>query len=146
MNLAVQVKEDIKTAMKSGETQKRDILRLVSSRANLMAKEDLKRPVEERDSASDADMLLAIQRQIKQNKEVIEIYQKEGKDFTKDQQEIDILSVYLPKQMSMEEVKDLVESIIKEQGNKGLVMKELSKYRDNMDMKSASALVNQLMS
>ncbi len=145
MSLSNQIKKDIIEAMKAGNTQTRDILRLVSSKANLMAKEDLNRPVEDRSAASDADMLLAIQRQIKQNKEVIEIYAREGKDFLKDQQEVDILSVYLPTQMNENEITALVTKIISEETNKGSVMKALSKYRDNMDMKLASSIVNKLM-
>lgn len=145
MSLANQVKEDIVKSMKEGNVLVRDILRFVSSKANLIAKEDLKRPVEERLSASDADMLLAIQRQIKQTKEVIEIYKREGKETSKEENETTVLIAYLPSQMTESEIEELVSKIIKEQPNKGMVMKELSKYKDNMDMKIASSIVNKLM-
>jgi hypothetical protein len=149
--LAEQIKNDIKSAMKAGETNKRDILRLVVSKADLIAKEDLKRHVEDRVKASDADMLLALQRQLKQSKEVIDIYKQENKNCDKEKEEVSILTTYLPAQKSEDEIRDLVSSIILSiEGNdinklKGLVMKELSQYKNEMDMKLAGSIVVEMV-
>lgn len=152
MSIANKVNEDIKLFMKSGETQKRDILRLVSSKAKLTAKEDMKRPVEARSDASDADMLAAIQRQIKQNKETIDFCVKENRPYDKEQQEVDILMEYLPKQKTEDEIKTIVANIInnipvedRTAKARGIVMKELAPLKDELDMKLAGTIAAQIL-
>lgn len=152
MSIANKVNTDIKTFMKSGETQKRDILRLVASKAKLTAKEDMKRPVEARSDASDADMLAAIQRQIKQNKETIDFCIQENRPYEKEQQEVDILMEYLPKQKTEDEIKVIVTDIINKipieertAKARGLVMKELAPYKDELDMKLAGIIAGQIL-
>jgi uncharacterized protein YqeY len=152
MSIANKVNTDIKTFMKSGETQKRDILRLVASKAKLTAKEDMKRPAEDRTEASDADMLAAIQRQIKQNKETIDFCVKENRPYEKEQQEVDILMEYLPKQKTEDEIKVIVTDIINKipveertAKARGLIMKELAPYKDELDMKLAGIIAGQIL-
>lgn len=143
MSIINLIKEDIKNAMKQNDSFSRDILRFVLSKANSIAKEDKNRELEEK------DILVAIQRQIKQNKEVIEIYKKEHKDFSKEEKEISILIEYLPKQKTEEEMKtiilNIIDSVEKSPKSKGLVMKELAKYKDEMDMKRAGEIVNEML-
>jgi len=140
------INTDIKNAMRAKDVLLRDILKFVYGRAKDIAINDKQREL------TDADILLAIQRQIKQNKDVINIAKKNGRDFSKDQKEIDILMNYLPKQKTKEEilkiVSDIVNNLPEEQRNpksRGLVMKELSTFKDVLDMKEAGNIAGELL-
>ena len=133
------INENIKTAMRNKKTAERNILRMVLSKAKLIAKNDNDREL------TDKDILVAIRKQIKQNKETIVCLIEGKRDTSKEDFEVEILSTYLPTQMSFDEmqkiVKKIVETIPEEDKNpksKGLVMGKLSQYRDSIDMKEAS--------
>ena len=86
---------------------------------------------------------------IKQRQESVELYQKGGRaDLVKqEQEEIAIISGYLPKQMSEDEMKAAIEEAMKETGAAG--MKDMGKvigvlrgkYAGQMDMAKASGMV-----
>lgn len=133
MSLHQDIKEEIKSAMKAKETLKLDVLRgLLSSFTNeAVAKK--RKPDEE---LSDEESLAVISRAVKQRKDSIEQFSKGGRtDLAEiEKAELEILSTYLPPQMSREEVEDYVGSRQKELNmfdlsdkNKfmGTIMKEL---------------------
>ena len=141
------IQENIKTAMREKDANKRDILRMVITKAKEIAKRDNKRDVK------DEDVLTGIQKQIKQNKETLEFIKQDGRDSSKIENEIEILSAYLPEQMSRDRMTELVRGIVsnipedqRNQKARGLVMKELSKYKDTLDMKEAGAFAATLLS
>ena len=90
-----------------------------------------------------------LQKMIKQRQELVELYQKGNRaDLVKqEQEEIAIISAYLPKQMSETEMTAAIEAAIKDTGAAG--MKDMGKvigalrgkYAGQMDMAKASALV-----
>ena len=132
------INEDIKSAMKNKETEVRNILRMVLAKAKDLAKSDKNREV------TSEDVKNAIQKQIKQNKETISYSKEDGRDCSKEEKEIEILMSYLPKQKTKEEMQELVKSIVdtlpedkRNLKGRGLVMKELSQYKDVIDMKEA---------
>ena len=132
------INEDIKSAMKNKETKVRNILRMVLAKAKDLAKSDKNREV------TSEDIKNAIQKQIKQNKETISYSKEDGRDCSKEEKEVEILMSYLPKQKTKEEMQELVRSIIdtlpedkRNPKGRGIVMKELSKYKDVVDMKEA---------
>ena len=94
-------------------------------------------------------MLSLLQKMIKQRQESVELYQKGGRaDLVKqEQEEIAIISGYLPKQMSEAEMAAAIEAAIKATSAAG--MKDMGKvfgalrgkYAGQMDMAKASALV-----
>jgi len=140
------IQNDIKTAMKEKNIEVRNILRMIMSKAKDIAKSDKNRDV------TSEDVMTAIHRQIKQNKETISFAEKENRDTNKEEKEIEILMSYLPEQMTEDEIKDLVASIIscipeEERTNRsrGIVMKELSKYKDQLDMKIANKYVGEAL-
>jgi len=141
-----EINKNIKQAMRDKNTVRRNILRMILSRAKLIAKNDKDREL------TDEDIFTSIRKQIKQNKETI-VCLKEGKrDFSQEEFEMEILSTYLPAQMSSAEMEKivvgLIEEIPEEKRNlksKGLIMGKLSQYKDSLDMKEAGNFANTLL-
>ena len=98
---------------------------------------------------TDAEVLPLLQKMIKQRQESVELYQKGNRpDLVKqEQEEIAIISGYLPKQMSEAEMTAAIEAAIKDTAAAG--MKDMGKvigalrgkYAGQMDMTKASAAV-----
>ena len=90
---------------------------------------------------------------VKQRAESIEIYKKNNRtDLLEiEQNEYDIISNYLPKQLSEEDTKKICEETISKLGassikDMGKVMGELKKnYADELDFAKAGALLKQLL-
>ena len=136
----------VKDAMRAKEERKLSTLRMVNStikNADIDARGQGKPPL------SDADLLGVLQKMIKQRQESVELYQKGGRaDLVKqEQEEIAIISGYLPKQMSDDEMKAAIEAAVTETGAAG--MKDMGKvigvlrgkYAGQMDMAKASGMV-----
>ena len=136
----------LKTAMKAQDTRRVSTLRLVNSafkNADIEARGGGKPPL------GDAEVLSVLQKMIKQRQESVELYQKGNRaDLVKqEQEEIAIISGYLPKQMSDAEMTAAIEAAVKETGAAG--MKDMGKvigvlrgkYAGQMDMAKASGMV-----
>lgn len=114
------IQDVIKSAMKSKDTDKRDVFKMAVSKAQAIAKD-------KKCDVTDAIMLEGIQKEMKQ------LYQT--KDSLKDLQEsnlykstmykIGVLEEYLPKMMSEEETEQAVREILEKSNadNKGVAMK-----------------------
>lgn len=97
----------------------------------------------------DAEVLSILQKMIKQRQESVEMYKKGARpDLVKqEEEEIAVISAYLPKQMSDVEVGAAIDAAIKETGAAG--MKDMGKvigilrgkYAGQMDFGKASGLV-----
>ncbi len=97
----------------------------------------------------DAEVLSILQKMIKQRQESVEMYKKGARpDLVKqEEEEIAVISAYLPKQMSDAEVSVAIDAAIKETGAAG--MKDMGKvigilrgkYAGQMDFGKASGLV-----
>src|SRR5689334_22565211 len=97
----------------------------------------------------DAAVLSILQKMIKQRQESVELYQKGGRaDLVKqEQEEIAIISAYLPRQMSEAEMTAAIDAAVAETAAAG--MKDMGKvigvlrgkYAGQMDMARASAMV-----
>ena len=110
MSLKEQLKDDLKTAMRDKDIVKRDSIRAV----NTMIKQI---EVDERKELNDEDIIKLLQRGIKQREESIAQYKAASREdlIEKEQGQIDVFSLYLPKQLSDEELesamKDIIESV-----------------------------------
>jgi len=136
----------LKEAMKAKNERAVSTLRMVNStlkNADIEARGQNKPPL------GDAEVLSVLQKMIKQRQESVELYKKGNRaDLVKQEEdEIAIISGYLPKQMSEAEVAAAIDGAIKETGAAG--MKDMGKvigalrgkYAGQMDMAKASALV-----
>jgi uncharacterized protein YqeY len=136
----------VKEAMKAKDERKLSTLRMVNSalkNADIEARGQGKPPL------SDEDILGLLQKMIKQRQESVELYDKGGRAELADQEraEIAVISAYLPKQMSEDEVKAAIAAAIKDTGAGG--MKDMgkviaalkAKHAGQMDFGKASGLV-----
>ena len=90
---------------------------------------------------------------VKQRAESIEIYKKNDRSdlLEIEQAELDVLSEYLPKQLSEADTKKICEEITKSSGassikDMGKIMGELKKqHADEIDFAKAGALLKQLL-
>lgn len=114
MNLKQKISDDLKSAMKSGDTAKRDTLRMLDSMVKNVEIEKKKRE----QGLDDAEVQEVIARAIKQRKDAVEQYEKGGRPelAEKEKKEIEILAAYMPAQMSEEEIRAEVKNIIAETG------------------------------
>lgn len=148
MSLKAQIMADIKEAMKNKEQVRLGTLRFLNSA--IKNKEIEVRPNE----ISEDDILSVIKKAVKQRKESIDQYQKaERQDLAdKEKSELDVLSVYLPEQMSREKVEEIVTAVIKDLGADsmkmmGAVMKEtLTRCGGAADNKVVSEVVKAQLS
>ena len=146
MDLNEKLSEDQKAAMKSGDTLKIGVLRLLRTRIK-------ERAVEKRDDLSDEEIYKVIMSQAKKRQEAIDLFEKGGRaDLAdRDKKEIEILKSYLPPMLSDEELKALVLEAIKEAEAKtpqdlGRVMKVLMpKVTGRTEGSKVKKLVNDLL-
>jgi uncharacterized protein len=150
MSIKQKILTDLKEAMKSGETIKRDTLRMVDSMVKNVEIEKKKRDL----GLDDNEVREVIAKAIKQRRDSIEQYQSGGREelAQKEQAEVEILLEYMPKQLSQEEIKKIVLEEIKncnassksEIGKvMGAVMTKLKGKADGKDIKN---VVEQLLS
>jgi len=106
---------DFKDALKNKNAEKLSILRLIRSSVKNFE-------IQKQASASDEDVVEILQREIKQHKESILANEKAGRpeEVKRLQEEIDFLKTYLPKQLSQDELKDVVEGAITETQASGM--------------------------
>ncbi|MGA8616813.1 MAG: GatB/YqeY domain-containing protein [Xanthobacteraceae bacterium] len=138
----------LKEAMKSGQARRVSTLRLINA-------EILKRETSgaERTSLSDADIRDVMGKMIKQRQESLDIYEKAGRAelAAQEREEIEIISAYLPKQMSDIEageaisalIKELEAATIKDMGRTMAALKQ--RFAGQMDFGKAGALVKKLL-
>jgi uncharacterized protein YqeY len=136
----------LKEAMKAKNKRTVSTLRMVNS---TLKNADIEARGSGKPVLGDAEVLPILQKMIKQRQESVELYQKGGRaDLVKqEQEEIAIITGYLPKQMSEDEMKAAIEAAIKDTGAAG--MKDMGKvigalrgkYAGQMDMAKASGMV-----
>src|ERR1700739_3813200 len=114
----------VKQAMKAKEERKLSTLRMVNSTIKTPS---IERVGEGKPPLSDDALLAVFQKMIKQRQEAVELYDKGGRAelAAQEREEIAIISAYLPKQMSDDEVKAAIASAITETGAAG--MKDMGK-------------------
>ncbi|OUS13881.1 glutamyl-tRNA amidotransferase [Rhodospirillales bacterium 47_12_T64] len=136
----------LKDAMRNKDKLAISTLRLILA---AMKDRDIAARGEGRDPIGEEDLLEMLQKMIRQRRDSIEMYEKAGRTelAEREQSEIGVIEVFLPKQMSAEEVEQVVIDLIAELGadsikDMGKVMGALkSTYAGKMDFGKASAVV-----
>ncbi len=120
MTLRETVNQDVKNAMKAKETKKRDALRLLTSAFKQIE-------VDERKELSDDDVIKIIQTQVKRRNDAATQYKNAGREdlLQIELDEISFYEVYLPAQMSDEELTSSVSVILTKVG--ATTMKDMGK-------------------
>lgn len=110
MLLKEKITNDLREAMKAGDIVKRDTLRMLDS---AIKNTEIEKKKKEK-GLSDQEMVEVIRKCVKQRNDSIEQYEKGGRSdlADKEKKEAEILSVYLPKQLSDDKIKEVVNEII----------------------------------
>lgn len=136
----------VKEAMKAKEERKLATLRMMNS---TIKNADIEARGHGKPQLSDEELLGVFQKMIKQRQESVELYEKGGRAelAAQEREEIAVISSYLPKQLSDDEVKAAIATAIKDTGaasmkDMGKVIGALkAKYTGQMDFGKASGLV-----
>ena len=151
MSLKETIETEYKNALKSKDKTKISTYRLILS--SIKDLEISNRSGPNKKETDDEDIKKLFKKMVKQRAESIDIYKKNNRsDLLKvEQSEYDIITSFLPKQLSEEETKKICEDLISKLGassikDMGKVMGELKKqYSDKIDFSKAGALLKQLL-
>ncbi|WP_374340542.1 GatB/YqeY domain-containing protein [Methyloversatilis sp.] len=147
MSLKEQISEDMKTAMRAKDSARLGAIRLLL--AAIKQKE-----VDERITLDDAQITVVIDKMLKQRRDSIGQYEAANRQDLADAEkfELEVLTAYMPQQMSAEEVRATIAGVIAAVGatgpaDMGKVMGPLkAKLAGRTDMAQASALVKAALS
>lgn len=139
--------EDYKAAMRAGDAQRKETLRLLRS-ALKSAEIDKRAPL------SEPEVHEVLARQAKQRREAIEQFRQGRREdlVQKEQAELSIIEEYLPAQMSREEIEQLARDVIAEVGasnvrEMGAVMSRIMpQVKGRADGKLVNEVVRSLLS
>lgn len=117
MSLKAKILEDLKSAMKEGDTVKRDTLRMLDSMIKNVEIEKMKKE----EGLADEEVQEVIARAVKQRKDSVTQYEIGGRSdlADKEQKEIAVLSGYMPAQMGEDEIRMAIKETISEIGASG---------------------------
>ncbi len=146
MSLIDQIEQDMKEALRSGQKERLSVLRGLKS--------DFKyKQIELGKPLTDADMIAVLSTNAKKRRESIEQFRTGGREDLahKEEQELKVISGYLPEQLTEERLRQIITETITETGadspqKMGLVMKALMpKIKGQADGKLVSRLVTELL-
>ncbi|AWI37417.1 GatB/YqeY domain-containing protein [Bacillus safensis] len=144
MSLLEQLNSDMKLMMKNREKDKLVVIRMVKAS---LQNEAIKL---KKDSLTGDEELTVLSREIKQRKDSLREFSKANRlDLVdKVQKEIDILDVYLPEQLSEEELQTIVKETVAETGasSKADMGKVMSAIMPKVKGKADGAVINRLVS
>ncbi len=146
MSLSEKINQDMIRALKAREKEKLAVLRGLKS--------DLKyRQIDKGDELTDEDVIGVLSSQAKKRRESIEEFQKGGREdlVQKEQAELDIITSYLPEQLSEDRLREIINEAIAETGadspqKVGLVMKiVMPQIRGQADGKRVNQLAIEIL-
>ena len=150
MSLKKQINEKLNEALKAKDKNTYPTLRLVVSAIKDAEIAGRSKGLKE---IKDGDIISILKKMIKQRNESCEVYEKAGRTelLKNEKNEIDIISVFLPKQLGEEETKKICEEVIKSVGassmkDMGKVMGALkSKHGDSLDFSKVNLIIKGLL-
>tara|TARA_Y100000389_G_scaffold181448_1_gene197051 strand:+ start:80 stop:535 length:456 start_codon:yes stop_codon:yes gene_type:complete len=150
MSLKIQIEEKLNEALKSKDKNTYPTLRLIVSAIKDL---EIANRTKDNKTLSDSDIMSVLKKMIKQRNESCEVYQKAGRTelLESEKKEIEVISVFLPKQLSDEETKKLCTETIKLVGansikDMGKVMGQLkSKHSDTLDFSKVGPIIKDLL-
>ena len=151
MPLRESIESDYKTALKAKDKNKISTYRLILS--GIKDLDINNRSGTEKKKTDDEDIKKLLKKMNKQRSESIELYKKNNRKDLQDieEREVEVISQYLPSQISEEETVKICEEVIKSTGatsikDMGKVMGELKKNNaDSIDFAKAGAIIKELL-
>ena len=150
MSLKKKIDEKLNQALKAKDKSMYPTLRLVVS---AIKDAEIAARTKGQKEMSDSDIMAILKKMIKQRNESCEVYKKAGRNelLENETKEIEVISNFLPKQLSEEETKKLCQEAIKSTGassmkDMGKVMGILkSKHADTLDFSKVSSIIKELL-
>ena len=150
MSLKKQIEEKLNVALKAKDKSTYPTLRLVVS---AIKDAEIASRTKGKKEMSDSEVTSILKKMIKQRNESCEVYKKAGRNelLESEKKEIEVISVFLPKQLSDEETKKICEEAINSSGassmkDMGKVMGILkSKHADTLDFSKVSSIIKELL-
>ena len=151
MALKETIETEYKNALKAKDKTKISTYRLILS--SIKDLDILNRSGPNKKDTDDEDIKKLLKKMIKQRNESIDVYKKNNRQdlFEIEQNEVDIMSKYLPKQLSEEDTKKICSEVAQKLGassikDMGKVMGELKKnYSDTLDFSKAGSLLKEIL-
>ena len=151
MSLKQTIENEYKNALKSKDKNKISTYRLILS--SIKDLDIVNRSGPNKKETDDEDIKKLLKKMVKQRAESIDIYKKNNRTdlLEVEQNEYDILTSFLPKQLSEEETKNICSEVISKLGansikDMGKVMGELKKsHPDEIDFSKAGPLIKELL-
>ena len=150
MSLQKKIEDKLNEALKNKDKNVFPTLRLVVSALKdaLIANR-----TKDKKDLSDADIISILKKMVKQRNDSCEAYKKAGRKDLLDNEtkEIEVISLFLPKQLNAEDTKKICEETIKKIGassmkDMGKVMGELkSKHGDVLDFSKVSSIIKEIL-
>ena len=111
MTLKAQISEDMKTAMRAKDSVRLGAIRLLLSAIK-------QREVDERIELTDADVITVIEKMLKQRRDSIAAFESASRTDLADIEkfEVTVLQTYMPKQLSDEELNQIITQVIADSG------------------------------
>lgn len=115
MTLKSQLDDDLRNAMRSRDTLRRDVIRYIRS-------EIRNQEIRDQKDLDDQAVLQVLTRQAQQRRDSIEAFQDAGRNdlVEKEQAELGVIMDYMPEQMSRDEIVELVQQVVTEVGATGM--------------------------
>ena len=150
MSLRAQIEEKLNQSLKNKDKSLYPTLRLIVSGIKDVLIANRTREVKE---VSDQDVMGVLKKMVKQRNESCEVYKKAGRAelLEAETKEIEIISFFLPKQLSEEDTKKLCEEAIKKVGansikDMGKVMGDLNKtHGDVLDFSKVGSIIKTVL-
>ncbi len=150
MSLKKQIEDKLNSALKAKDKNTYPTLRLIVS---AIKDAEIASRSKGQNEMKDTDIIGILKKMIKQRNESCEVYKKAGRNelLENETKEINIINLFLPKQLSEEETKKICEEVIKSVGastmkDMGKVMGVLkSKHADTLDFSKVSGIIKKLL-
>tara|TARA_B100001063_G_C16565614_1_gene453218 strand:+ start:34 stop:489 length:456 start_codon:yes stop_codon:yes gene_type:complete len=150
MSLKKQIDEKLNIALKAKDKNTYPTLRLVVS---AIKDAEIAARTKDQKEMKDSDIIAILKKMVKQRNESCDVYKKAGRNelLENEKKEIEVISAFLPKQLSEEETKKICEEAIKSTGassmrDMGKVMGTLkSKHSDALDFSKVSLILKELL-
>ncbi len=147
MSLTSKIQADMRSGMKSKNADLVSTIRLLLAAIK-------QQEIDKREQLTDSDVLTIVERLVKQRRESIQIYTEAGRNdlASKESAELEILTTYLPKQLSDEEVELIIQETLssldaREPKDMGKVMAALkTQLSGKADLSRVSTRVRELLS
>ncbi|MBN1314268.1 MAG: GatB/YqeY domain-containing protein [Anaerolineales bacterium] len=146
MSLKNKLTNDMKAAMRSGDQLSRNTLRMILAAIKQVE-------IDQQTTLDDAEIMALIQKEAKKRQETIHDFEQAGRpeEAATEHTELEIISAYLPEQVSEQDIIERAQAIIQEQGLEGpqsigFVMKPLmEEFKGRADGRLINQVVRKLL-